>query len=164
MNSSVDFVLAQERDAETIARLRQKIWATTYRGIYPDEMIDHFDLTWHAEKDRQRIQSAAFSVYLLQIGETPIGYLILRTADPATLMSLYVLSDYQKQGIGAQAMAFAKKCFQAANVESFLCHCQPDNANALAFYHRMGGKIVDQDMENPESWQNSVIFQFGGCQ
>lgn len=164
MNSSVDFILAQERDAETIALLRQKIWATTYRGIYPDEMIDHFDLAWHAEKDRQRIQSASFSVYLLQIDQTPVGYLILRMADPATLMSLYVLSDYQKQGIGTQAMAFAKECFQKAGMTSFLCHCQPDNANAIAFYHRMGGKIVDRDMENQESWQNSVVFQFGGCQ
>ena len=47
----VDFILAKETDAMCISKLRQKVWASTYRGIYPDDMIDLFDYDWHAEKE-----------------------------------------------------------------------------------------------------------------
>ncbi len=43
MSEDVRFVPASEDDAMTIVALRQKVWASTYRGIYPDSMIDVFD-------------------------------------------------------------------------------------------------------------------------
>ena len=43
----IDFVPAQPEDAARIGRLRQRCWAATYRGVYPDEMIDQFDYAWH---------------------------------------------------------------------------------------------------------------------
>ena len=46
MNNSM-FVEATAADALTIIGLRCRIWDTTYRGIYPDSMIDDFDWAWH---------------------------------------------------------------------------------------------------------------------
>ena len=37
------FVEATEEDVPSIIGLRQRIWSTTYRGIYPDSMIDEFE-------------------------------------------------------------------------------------------------------------------------
>ena len=37
------FVEAAKEDAAAIIALRHQIWGTTYRGIYPDDMIDNFD-------------------------------------------------------------------------------------------------------------------------
>ncbi len=34
----------------------KKVWAATYRGIYPDEMIDQYDLERYTAKDRERLQ------------------------------------------------------------------------------------------------------------
>ena len=41
------FVEATEEDVPSIIGLRQRIWSTTYRGIYPDSMIDEFDWDRH---------------------------------------------------------------------------------------------------------------------
>ena len=50
MQSTVVFRRTQEEDAAVIAKLRQEIWSTTYRGIYPDDMIDQFDYAWHTQR------------------------------------------------------------------------------------------------------------------
>ena len=55
MNNSM-FVEATAADALTIIGLRRRIWDTTYRGIYPDSMIDDFDWAWHKEKELSRIR------------------------------------------------------------------------------------------------------------
>ena len=73
----VEFCPAQLDDARVIAQLRKKIWSTTYRGIYPDEMIDQFDLDWHTQKDAQRIQNPDYAVYLIRREGVAIGYITL---------------------------------------------------------------------------------------
>ena len=51
----VEFQLAQVSDAPILAATRQKVWDATYRGIYPDEMIDQYDMALFTAKDRTRI-------------------------------------------------------------------------------------------------------------
>lgn len=43
MRSDSMFVEAAKEDVPEIIALRHQIWGTTYRGIYPDDMIDNFD-------------------------------------------------------------------------------------------------------------------------
>lgn len=66
MRSDSMFVEAAKEDVPEIIALRHQIWGTTYRGIYPDDMIDNFDWAWHQEKELLRINDPAYSVYLLQ--------------------------------------------------------------------------------------------------
>lgn len=156
----IRFVRAEEADAERIAKMRQRVWATTYRGIYPDEMIDDFDLSWHAEKDRQRIRHRSYAVWLIVRSGEPVGYVICKRGNPVLLMSLYLLEEYRGQGIGRQAMAMVRRFCREQGASGFICHCQPDNQNARAFYEKEGGVMVGAEMDNEESWQNSVIYQF----
>ncbi len=159
-DTQVNFVLAQETDAMSISQLRQTVWANTYRGIYPDEMIDSFDYAWHTAKDLERIKSSNYSVYLITAKTQNIGYMTIRQSSPVLLTSLYILPAFQKRGIGKLSFHFIKEYCKERAQSSFLCQCQPDNRNAMCFYQRMGGRIVGRDMGNPESWQNSVTFQF----
>lgn len=160
MQSTVVFRRAQEEDAAVIAKLRQEIWSTTYRGIYPDDMIDQFDYAWHTQKDAQRIKSPAYAVYLMMQEDHPIGYITLHISVPAHLLSLYLRQEYQHQGIGRRVFSFIQEVFQTRGVSTFTCECQPDNERAMAFYRCCGGRVVGEDLSNEESWQNSVTFQF----
>ena len=160
MQSTVVFRRAQEEDAAVIAKLRQQIWSTTYRYIYPDDMIDQFDYVWHTQKDAQRIKSPAYAVYLMMQEGHPIGYITLHISAPAHLLSLYLRQEYQHRGIGRRAFAFIREVFQEQKVSTFTCACQPDNVHAMTFYRRCGGRVVGKDLSNEESWQNSVTFQF----
>ena len=160
LKSLVRFVLASEDDAKTIIELRQQIWATTYRGFYPDSMIDDFDYAWHLEKELQRIRNHEYRVYRIVKGDRNIGYLITRKSDGVLLQSLYILEEYQHQGIGRMAFDFVKQYCRENKADSFVCHCLPENESARKFYKKMGGKVIGEDMDNEESWMNSVIFCF----
>lgn len=154
------FVEATKEDVPEIIALRQKIWGTTYRGIYPDDMIDNFDWVWHREKELLRIINPAYSVHLLQKDDQNIGYLTMSRTDGVTLQSLYILSEYQRQGIGRAAFDFIKAYCRKHSAEFFTCRCVPENLNARAFYEKMGGEVIGADLENEERWQNSVTYQF----
>lgn len=156
----IEFVLAKENDAPIIAKLRQRVWAETYCDIYPAEMIDHFDFGWHAQQDLGRIRNPGYLVYLITKDGKSIGYLTLKIGKPLILLSLYILQENQRQGIGKQAFALIHRYCREKDVAAFICQCQPDNKPAMAFYHTMGGIITESDDENVESWQNSVTFSF----
>ena len=160
LKSLVRFELATEDDAKTIIELRKQVWATTYRGFYPDSMIDEFDYEWHLDKELKRIRNPQDRVYRIVKDERSIGYLSTRKTDVVIMQSLYVLKEYQQQGIGRKAFDFVKRYCTEMGVDSFICHCLPENWNARMFYEEMGGKVIGEDMDNEESWMNSVIYRF----
>ena len=160
MRSDSMFVEAAKEDVPEIIALRHQIWGTTYRGIYPDDMIDNFDWAWHQEKELLRINDPAYSVYLLQKDDQNIGYLTMSRTDGVILQSLYILSEHQRQGIGRIAFDFIKEYCKEQCAESFICQCVPDNLDARAFYERMGGKVIGEDLANEERWQNSITYRF----
>ena len=88
------FVEATEEDVPSIIGLRQRIWSTTYRGIYPDSMIDEFDWDRHREMELLRVHHPAYSVYLIRKGRQNIGYLTINKTDVITLQSLYICLLY----------------------------------------------------------------------
>ena len=160
LKSLVRFELATDDDAKIIIELRKQIWGTTYRGFYPDSMIDDFDYTWHLEKELQRIRHPEYCVYRIVKKDRNIGYLTIRKTDVVMLQSLYILEEYQHQGIGKLAFDFVKQHCRENEADSFVCHCLPENWNARKFYEKMGGTIIGEDMDNEDSWMNSVIFRF----
>lgn len=151
---------AEVSDAISIIELRKKIWSTTYRGIYPDSMIDDFDYEWHKDKELQRIKHPNYSVYLIVKDNLNIGYLTIRKTDIITLQSLYIVDEYQHRGNGKIAFNFVKSYCKENGANSFICHCVPENWSARMFYEEMGGKVIGEDLDNEESWMNSVIYQF----
>lgn len=147
---------AQECQAETIAALRWRVWQETYGNIYPREVLDHFDLAEHTRKDAARIRNPQYEVFLLIESEIPVGYLILGPGP--RLGSLYLVRSAQGRGYGRRVFAFLRNHWKGEKF--FTCTCHPDNSHALGFYRKMGGRIVDQDLENKETWQNSVTLSF----
>lgn len=156
----ISFILAKPGDESILGHLRQRCWAATYRGIYPDEMIDQFDFVWHAKHDLTRIASPQFEVFLIAEGSTPIGYMTIRHGTPPLLYSLYLLPSHQHLGIGRKAFDRMRDFCIANAQDCFLCNCQPENVNAMAFYQHMSGVIVARDEGNKETFMNSVTFRF----
>ena len=156
----LSFRKAKDIDAIVIVQLRRKIWNTTYRGIYPDAMLDDFDTAWHLSKEKSRLQGTAYAVYLIEENQNPVGYLTLRIGERAVLQSLYVLKAHQGCGIGREAIAFARAYFRRCGLACFTCECHPANEKARLFYEKQGGVLIGADLENEEHWQDAVIYQF----
>ena len=71
---SVEFRRASPEDARLLAETRRRAWDTTYRGIYPDAMIDEYDLEAHTARDAARIADPANAVFLAMDGAECVGY------------------------------------------------------------------------------------------
>ena len=68
----IEFVPAKPEDARFLSEMRRKVWLTTYRGIYPDKMLDEFDYEFHDNKNLSMINSEEFSVYFISEKKTDI--------------------------------------------------------------------------------------------
>ena len=145
----IEFQRASLDDAALIARTRQKAWDATYRGIYPDEMIDAFDFARHTVREAQRLGNPNYRCFLVMDGEKCAGYFAFGTLREGIwkdfifrLHSLYLLPEYQGRGIGRKIFAQVREnCLSIGDGRMYL-DCHPSNEKALGFYKYMGGVIT----------------------
>ena len=145
---SVEFRRARAEDARLLAETRRRAWDTTYRGIYPDAMIDEYDLEAHTARDAARIADPANAVFLAMDGAECVGYF---TYGPYTygrykdfalcLNSLYFLPGYRRMGLGRRAFAQLTEFCRERGIQKFFCGCNCHNLPAQAFYRAMGGVV-----------------------
>ena len=157
---AVSFVPARPEDTRALSELRCRVWLTTYRGIYPDDMLDNFDYAFHDERNRAWIASERHEVRFITLEGENIGYLILVKGDPMHVQSLYLLEAYRGRGYGREAMAFIREACRRHGASSFFLTCHPRNRRALGFYAKMGGVITGRDEGNDHEYENSVRLDF----
>ncbi len=154
------FISAKLEEAAQLSELRKKVWETTYRGIYPDEMIDSFDYSFHNERNRMYIQTDHFLVSFLVKDTEKIGYLILKKQNPLQIQSLYLLPEYRRQGIGTSVFQWVRCYCRVHGIAAFQLDCHPDNTGALAFYSKMGGIVTHRDEGHERNEENGVTVTF----
>ena len=146
---------------------RQIVWKETYRGIYPDEMLDQYDLAFYTQRDRRRIETPGHHYYLYLDGETCVGYFSFGPYNFGTykdfdlcLNNLYIRRDYQGQGLGRQAIDCVRVYCREQGIEKFFCVCNVHNHPARGFYTHMGGVIgnISEGHNNPA--EDILHFEF----
>ena len=162
MYSKVTFKKAEPTDAPLLAATRQKAWAATYRGIYPDEMIDQYDLERYTAKDRERLQDPKRETYLLLDGEACVGYFSYgaNARGKFCLYSIYLLPEYQRKGIGRAMMRQVASACREGGEASFYCDCQPQNVRARRFYEAMGGNLIWFSPRHQNRAEDSCRYEF----
>ncbi len=154
-------------DALLLCQTRQKAWDTCYRGILPNEMIDKFDYDFHITREQKNLQNPRFHTYLVMDDEECAGYFTYICSPKPLwrdyyfrLLSLYLLPELQKKGLGRRIFLYiAKQCGEMGHQKLYLS-CDPQNTNALAFYYHMGCRVVFEDIGHECSYENSIEFEF----
>jgi 4-diphosphocytidyl-2-C-methyl-D-erythritol kinase len=96
----IRFRRARESDAALTAELRRRAWLTTYRGIYPDALLDGFDSADREARDRNIIASPKAEAFVIEADGSPCGFMFLDLSDGLYAATLYVLRQYRCFGIG----------------------------------------------------------------
>ena len=162
----MEISIASYEDCWSLARLKRIVWETTYRGIYPDEKIDKYDVDLNENKFKNMIKEQSQRLFVILSDSKIIGYIscgkIMRAFDKHThdIGLLYLLKEYQGKGIGRQMFEFAKKELKNQGITEFIVSCNKYNIPAQQFYKKMGGQIIKIDEDNKDKSIPQVKFQF----
>ena len=161
------FRISNKSDARKLSVLRQKLWAETYRGIYPDDMIFNYNFASHESKFLSQIESSETEVYIIEINEEPIGYFIF--GEPGHqrmkkyglhLKSLYILSKYQNMGIGSRVFMFLGQYCIVHGIKNFYNSCNSHNTHARDFYMKNGGRMFYENSGHDEKVEDQCYFEY----
>lgn len=149
-----DIRVATIEDAEGIAFVHVNAWKETYRGLMPDSILDGLSvqqrtLTWsnrlndpHDPYHRILVAEAkdkivAFASYGKELASDP--------EHEGELFAIYVLKEFQGQGIGRSLVRRVAEGLQAMNITSMLVWVLADNPYQK-FYERLGGVYLREKM------------------
>lgn len=163
---NVDIRLAKNDEVLEIAKVKQQCWATTYRGIYDDDIIDNFNYDKTANTFSSIINDEDSDLYVAVVDDKIVGFMscgkIMHAFSDyeAELGMLYILEDYRGQGIGTMCFQLAYSNMKRRGLDKFVVSANKYNEKARNFYKKMGGLevYVDEDMDDRRNVQAKYHF------
>ncbi len=143
---------AQISDAPGISHVHIDSWRTTYRGIVPDQVLDDLDYDRNAIRQRTLLsdlgEMKCFFVATVDSGRI-VGFAIggpnriEGTGYGGELYGIYLLKEYQGQGIGRALVAKIAEWLINRGYNSMLVWVLDDNPSRH-FYEALGGQFVSR--------------------
>ncbi|MDE6150139.1 MAG: GNAT family N-acetyltransferase [Ruminococcus sp.] len=133
--------------AEGFGNVIYTAWEETYRGLMPDSILDKRSL----EECIQRAKITPNNKLVALSGGKVVGVLgflpqarnFVTDNDSGEIVALYVLKDYQKQGIGKALVKKSLEYIERPNVTLFVLK---GNDNAIKFYKKMGFEFTGHEL------------------
>ncbi len=155
--NNVNVRYATRIDAREITELQIACWKSTYRGILPDYLLDKSQEQVESgivnrEKRIAEGDNLGWPNIVAEYDNRIIGWvaggLNQNPAFPyeVDLQAIYILKEFQKQGIGRIMVKAFAKLMLYNGTSSMIIWVLKDNCNAIQFYSRLGGKIIGEKM------------------
>lgn len=166
MTEEIVFTRAEAGDAPAIARLWRDTREETYRGIYPDEVLAHFDCAASERMLADLIREDGEQLFLIECDGTPAGYFgygkptyDFLPPDALCLTLLYILRAFQHKGIGALAIEHVREYCRSIGRDRFYNGCNLYNENAVRFYKAMGGRVIGWCTVGGNKAKGQLVFE-----
>jgi ribosomal protein S18 acetylase RimI-like enzyme len=144
---------AYETDAEGIAEVHDAAWREAYLGVIPgrelEKMVARRGPRWWLSAIRRGSQ-----LVVLDFNETIAGYSsygrnrVRSLPYAGEIYELYLSPEYQGLGFGKRLFEAALQDLADHGYASTIVWALADNVRAIAFYRKMGGKIVRKTQEH----------------
>ena len=153
-------------DAQAIAEVHIASWRTSYKDIFPPEVLENQETERRAKMWRESI-SRPVNNNFLYVAENQDGQIIgfagggKQEADgvegyEGELRVIYILEEYQKQGIGSQLFDAAVKRILEEGMNSMLAWVLAENPSR-AFYEKKGGEVIGDRLYEKEGKFYSAV-------
>jgi len=135
-------------DADAIEHIRRVTWHTTYNSILNARAIDGATQGFADRWRRDFKPDGGQFVFIAESAGKPVGFILggpsrEAWADyPGEIYLLYVLDEFQRQGIGKQLMIKAHEALSAAKLAPYFLFAIGEVKAPQAFYTRAGGKDI----------------------
>ena len=124
----LDIIPAHKDMCKELANIKKQVWQTTYKGIYPNEKVNDFNIDEQTKKFLDILTSSSIKLYVVKYNNRIIGYTAIgksprrQNADFYELVLLYVLKEFQGKGIGKSLFNFAKEKLRELNHNYFMIY------------------------------------------
>ncbi len=143
-------------DLEAVVALQLASWRDAYRGLLPDAYLDGALADDLVAKWRGKLIDSPDPRALLLVAESPAGvlsgffYAAEETPGDASayLDNLHVRPELRGQGLGEGLMRAAVPMLQARGYSGMHLLVFAENAAAVRFYQRLGGRIAARAVED----------------
>lgn len=137
---------AKVEDLLSIAKVKIDSWGSTYRGIIADDILDNFDVQEQAKKFGELIPQGMEKKFLIvaEANGKIMGFAAGGSEREGKyevdgeVYAIYVLQEYQNEGIGKELMAHSVKKLITMGFDSMLVWVLEKNPYK-AFYEKLGG-------------------------
>lgn len=161
---------AKVEDTQEMAIVRQNVWATTYRGIYNDEIIDDFDYEKAAHSFMEKIERPTTMFKVAVCDKKIVGYVCFGESKykykdyPYIINYLHILKNYQGKGLGRLFFNKIMEYVKQNHIDKFYVSCNKYNYPACQYYEKVGGIVdyVDEVKENKKDEQVIYTYSVGG--
>lgn len=156
-------------DLKDIIVVNKKTWKTTYNGIIDTEFLKKVSLEATPEEIKNRaeqIQNNKAQYIVAEDDKKIIGMLKLIKApnkeygEIPEVQALYILKEYQKNGVGSKLIDEAKEMLRNEKYSKMQIGCIDGNPSN-EFYKKIGGKFAVQrmfELEGKNYNENVYIF------
>lgn len=148
---------AKIADAPAIARVNVDTWRTAYRKIVPADYLAQLSYEKRESNWQEILVNAEKSKNFVCVAENDSGEIVGFAAGgcertgkyvyQGELFAIYILDEYQRQGIGRQLVVTVAAKLAQLNLNSMLVWVLGDNS-ACRFYELLGGRKVDEHQTN----------------
>jgi len=148
MMSNIIYRKATIDDCYAIAKLKGVVWNTTYKGIYSDEALKGYDVEKNEIIFQKIVNNSEIEIYVATDKDKIVGFMTCgKPYKPfrhyeQEVGLLYILKEYQRQGIGQEFFDIARKQVKEAGYKEFIVAVNSKNTSAINFYISMGGKKI----------------------
>lgn len=149
--NTITYRKAVLEDSLELSILKGQVWNTTYKGIYPDEKLTGYDVAKNEIIFQNIVNNPDIELYVALDRNKLVG--LMTCGKPyrpfmdfqQEIGLLYILKDYQRQGIGKVFFEIARKQVKEKGYTEFFLSVNSRNFDAQRFYEAMGGTIVFMD-------------------
>lgn len=142
-------------DLQAVVTLQLVSWRDAYRGLLPDAYLDGALADDLAAKWRGKLIESPDPRTLLLVAESPAGlggffYAAQETPGDAHayLDNLHVRPELRGHGLGEALMRAAVPMLQARGYRGMHLLVSAENAAAIRFYRRLGGRVAARGVED----------------
>jgi ribosomal protein S18 acetylase RimI-like enzyme len=144
---------AKIADVPAIARVNVDTWRTAYREIIPEDYLAKLSYEKRENSWLEIISTAENAPHFVYVAQNKSGKVVGFAAGglertgkyvyQGELFAIYILEEYQRQGIGRQLVRYVAANLTELGLNSMLVWVLGDNS-ACKFYEFLGGKKVDE--------------------
>jgi len=146
---------AELKDAQALGHIQVTSWRSAFRNIAPDDYLDkQVSESNQADDWKEILVDSEQVVFVAEVENKVVGYAWAHHEDDksiewdAELISMHILPEYKRQGIGRRLFAAVAKQLKEEGYKSVYLWVLEENHPSRKFYEALGGQLAGSHQIN----------------